>query len=183
LVLLFGGVPAYLLLVLADPIMRALPEMARDIATLGALATVGVDIWLGVRLSLIAVETFAERRFHLTAYWPLTKGRFWYLLAAYFLCFLIVFALSVGFFMVGGLIFALANPDLGAGNLLRRTSVLGLAAVLAILTAGFWLDSTTVFCACQAFAFREIVGQGGSGVFIAAGSGSRSTETRASSTP
>jgi hypothetical protein len=171
LIVLFGGAPAYLLLVLADPLMRAMPTLARDIATLGALATVCVDVWLGVRLSLIAVETVAERRFHLTAYWPLARGRFWYLLSCYFLCFLIFFALTIGFFAVGGLVYWLANPDLGAGNLLRRTSVLGLALLLAVLTAGYWVVSTTIFCACQAFAFRLIIQHGHSDVSIALGDG------------
>ena len=166
LVLVFGGVPAYLLLLLADPLMRALPALARDIATGGALVTVCVDVWLGVRLSLIAVETFAERRFHLTAYWPLTRGRFWYLLSCYFLCFLTVFGLTILFFIVGSLVSALAQPNQGAGGILRRTSVLGLAVMLAILTASFWVVSTTIFCACQAYAFRVIAADGKAGVRI-----------------
>ncbi len=166
LVLVFGGAPAYLLLVLVSPLMQAMPMLARDIATVGALATVCVDIWLGVRLSLIAVETFAERRFHLTAYWPLARGRFWYLLTCYFACFLIVFALSLAFFMIGGVFTWLANPDLGAETLLRRTSVMGLAVTLSVLTAGFWLMSTAVFCACQAYAFGAIVAEGHSDVAI-----------------
>jgi hypothetical protein len=166
LVLLFGGVPAYLLLVLADPLMRALPNLAREIATLGALATVCVDIWLGVRLSLIAVETFAERRFHLSAYWPLAKGRFWYLFFCYFLCFWSVLLLSFLLFFVGGVVTALAQPDAGVGNILRRTSVLGLATMLAVLTASFWVMSTVVLCACQAYAFRAILGAGDGDVTI-----------------
>ncbi len=172
LVLVFGGVPAYLLLVLADPIMRALPELARDIATVGALATVCVDIWLAVRLSLIPVETIAERRFHLTAYWPLASGRFWYLFWCYCLCFVIVMALGLVYVAAGGFIFWLAHPDLGAGNLLRRGGVLGLAAILTALTAGYWLVSTTIFCACQAYAFKVIVADGKGGVAIVA-SGAR----------
>ena len=166
LVLIFGGAPAYLLFVLVSPIMRALPALARDIATLGALVTVCVDIWLGVRLSLIAVETVAERRFHLTAYWPLVKGRFWYLMGCYFLCFLVVFALSIVFFLMGGLVTGLARTDLEVHTLLRRTSVMGLAVALAVLTAAFWLVSSTVFCACQAYAFRAIVSEGKTDVAI-----------------
>jgi hypothetical protein len=166
LILVFGGVPAYLLLVLADPFMRALPDMARGIAKLGALTTVLVDIWLGVRLSLIAVETVAERRFHLTAYWPLARGRFWYLFWSYFLCFLTVFALTILLSVIGGLVWWLAHPDLGGGDWLRKTSLLGLAIVLAALSAGFWLVSSTVFCACQAYAFRVIVADGRAGVTI-----------------
>jgi len=164
LVLAFGSVPAYLLYVLVNPLMRAAPSLARDIAPLGALATVCLDIWLGVRLSLIAVETFAERRFHLTAYWPLTQGRFWYLLLCYFFCFLMFFALTLLVFSLGGLVYQTALEKIGAGDLLRRTSVLGLAGVLAGLTAAFFVLSSTLFCACQAYAFRAILGGGKAGV-------------------
>jgi hypothetical protein len=167
LVLIFGGVPAYLLFVLVNPLMQALPAAARNIATLGAVATVVVDVWLGVRLSLISVETFAERRFHLSAYWPLTRGRYWYLFGCYFLCFLTVFGLSILFFIVGSVVSALAHPDLRPGAWLWRTRVLGLAAVLAVLTASFWVVSSTVFCACQAYAFRAIAQGGKTGVAIA----------------
>jgi hypothetical protein len=167
LVLVFGAAPAYLLFVLADPLMRAMPALAREIAAVGAVATVCVEIWLGVRLSLISVETVAEKRFHLTAYWPLTRGRFWYLFACYFVCFILFFALTVAYFVVGWFVYWVANPDIGAGDLLRRAGVLALAGVLAVLTAGYWLMFTTIFCACQAFAFREILSEGHSDVVIA----------------
>jgi hypothetical protein len=164
LVLAFGSVPAYLLYILVNPLMRAAPSLSRGIAPLGALATVCLDIWLGVRLSLIAVETFAERRFHLTAYWPLTHGRFWYLLTCYFLCFLMFFALTLLVFSLAGFVYEIALAKVGAGDLLRRTSVLGLAGVLAGLTSAFFVLSSTLFCACQAHAFRAILGGGKAGV-------------------
>jgi hypothetical protein len=166
LILVFGGAPAYLLFVLISPLMRAVPALTREMATAGALATVCVDIWLGVRLSLIAVETVAERRFHLTAYWPLAKGRFWYLLLAYFLCFVVVFAMSLLFSVAVGAVTAIAPNVLGEPNLLRRTGVMALAAGLAVVTACFFLASTTVFCACQAYAFRAIAGAGDGDVRI-----------------
>jgi hypothetical protein len=166
LILVFGGAPAYLLLVLADPLMRALPALARDIARVGALLTVCVDVWLGVRLSLIAVETFAERRFHLSAYWPLTRGRFWYLLFCYALCFLMVFGLTTVLFLAGGVLVSLANLDSAAGDLWRRTSVLAIAGLLAVLTSAFLMLSSTIFCACQAHAFRVIAAGGKAGVVI-----------------
>lgn len=167
LVVIFGGAPAYLLLVLFSPFMQALPSLARSIATVGAVATFAVDVWLGVRLSLIAVETFAERRFHLTAYWPLAKGRFWYLLAVYVVCFLILFGVGLAFSTVIGLVMGLAQPDLEVRGLLRRTSLLGLAATLAVLASSFVVICSTLICASQAFAFREIVGDGQSDVAIA----------------
>jgi hypothetical protein len=161
-----GWAPGYLVFILASPIMRAVPTATRDIATVGALITVWIDIWLGVRLSLIAVETFAERRFHLTAYWPVTRGRFWYLLGCYFLLFLVFLTLTILFFAAAGVIYETAVTRIGAGDLLRRGSVLLLAGLLAGLTALFWTVSWTVFCACQAYAFRAIVGEGRDGVTL-----------------
>ncbi len=164
LVLAFGGLPTYLLYLLVSPIMRALPAFTREIATCGALATVCLDVWLGVRLSLIAVETFAERRFHLAAYWPLTRGRFWYLFLCYFLFFLMFFVMTMLFFILGGFLFGIAPAHIASADILQRTSVLGLAGMLAVLTVCFWVVSSTLFCACQAHAFRAIVGHGKAGV-------------------
>ncbi|HEY5072928.1 MAG TPA: hypothetical protein VII63_12955 [Caulobacteraceae bacterium] len=159
LVLVAGGAPAFLLFALVSPLMAAAPTFARDVATLGAVATVWLDIWLAVRLSLIAVETFAEGRFHLTAYWPLTRGRFWYLMASYAICFAIFFLFLIFFGLAGLLLGAVQNAvGLPVGlDLVRRTVLLGLAGFLALLTAGFFVVSTTLFCACQAHAFRAIV--------------------------
>jgi hypothetical protein len=163
-VLAFGGAPAYLLFVIVNPILRAVPQFARDIAPVGALATVCLDIWLGVRLSLIAVETFAERRFHLTAYWPLTRGRFWYLIGCYGICFLFFFVLTLVVFILGEFVFQTATLRIGAGGLLWRASVLALAGILTLLTSGFFVASSTLFCACQAYAYRAVVGAGKAGV-------------------
>jgi hypothetical protein len=60
LILVFGGAPAFLLLTLATPFMQILPDQARIFTLVGATATICVDAWISVRLSLIAVETFAE---------------------------------------------------------------------------------------------------------------------------
>ena len=160
----FGGAPAYLVLILASPLMSAVPALTRYIASGGALVTVWLDVWLGVRLSLIAVETFSERRFHLTSYWPVTGGRFWYLLATYFLFFLILLGVTALSFAGGGVLFEVAVNQVGTGDLLRRGSVLAIAGVLAALTAGSWTLTWTIFCACQAYAFRAIVGEGRDGV-------------------
>ena len=162
--LAFGGAPAYLVFVLASPIMSAVPALTRDIATVGALVTVWLDVWLGVRLSLIAVETFSERRFHLTSYWPVTGGRFWYLLGCYFLFFLIFLGVTMVSVAAGGVLFEVAVNQVGNGDLFRRGSVLAIAGVVAVLTAGSWTLTWTVFCACQAHAFRAIVGEGRDGV-------------------
>jgi hypothetical protein len=160
-VLFLGAVPAFLVFVLVSPLMAAVPAFARDLATIGAVLTVCLDVWLAVRLSLIAVETFAERRFHLTAYWPLTRGRFWNLLASYAVWVLLFFTTLLLFGVAG---FALGAVQSAVGvphgaDPLRRGALLGLAAVLAIMTASFFVMSITLFCACQAYAYRAIVDQ------------------------
>lgn len=49
-------------------------------AVLVGLATVGVSIWLAVRLSLIVPISFAEEKIALKESWVMSKGRFWPLL-------------------------------------------------------------------------------------------------------
>lgn len=157
-----GGAPAYLVFLLATPFMHALPAAAGIIGWIGVLLTVGLDIWLGVRLSLIAVETFSERRFHLTAYWPVTHGRFWYLLAAYFLFFLVFLGLTVIFAPLVGLASRVGEgPSAGFA---QRGGLLVQAGILTALVSLFWALSSTLFYACQARAFRDIVGEGVAGV-------------------
>jgi hypothetical protein len=150
-----GGAPAYLVFVLTTPFLRVLPDA---VAEVGVLVTVWLDVWLGVRLSLIAVETFSERRFHLSAYWPLTRGRFWYLLGCYFLFFLVLLGLMVVSALLTDAVF---NAGLHAGG--GAVSLL-MAGVLTALFSTLWILSATLFCATQAHAFRAIVGGGRAGV-------------------
>lgn len=49
-------------------------------AVLVGLATVGVSIWLAVRLSLVVPISFAEEKIALKESWVMSKGRFWPLL-------------------------------------------------------------------------------------------------------
>lgn len=158
LALVFGGAPTFLLIALFSPLMAAIPAAARDIAEVGAWITVAVEIWLGVRLSLIAVETFDERRFHLSAYWPLTRGRFWYLLGCYAVFFVIMFFVTALFLTMSGFIFQTTFAVGGGGDLWRRGGILGMALVLAILAAGWVMFGQVLFCACQACAYAVIAG-------------------------
>jgi hypothetical protein len=150
-----GYASAWIVFMISTPFLRVLPRAVSDIVGFGLLATVWM--WLGVRLSLIAVETFSERRFHLTAYWPLTRGRFWYLVVCYFLMFLIVLGLSVVSFLAGDTILISGLRLRGYGSLL-------LAGVFAALTAASFCVGWILFCAAQAHAFRAIVGSGRAGV-------------------
>ena len=158
-----GGAPAYGVFVLVNPFMAFLPDAARDIAVIGVLLTVWIDIWLGVRLSLIAVETFSERRFHLTAYWPVTRGRFWYLLVCYFLYFLVLLGLTAVTAPVIGLLSHAAETRAQDG-VAGRGGLLLQAGLLAGAISLYWTVGSTLFYALQAHAFRAIVGEGRDGV-------------------
>jgi hypothetical protein len=159
-----GGPLAYLVFVLASPIMSVVPAAARLIEWGGVVITVCLFVWLGVRLSLIAVETFSEQRFHLTAYWPVTRGRFWYLFLSYFLLFLTLLGLTALFFPAIIILTPTNMTQAAAGDLLRSTSLLLQAGVLAGLISLSWTLSWTLVFACQAHAFRAIVGKGRDGV-------------------
>jgi hypothetical protein len=156
LVLVLGGVPASVLLFLLSPILGAVPTFARYIAIGGAFVTVCLEVWIAVRLSLIAVETFAEKRFHLTAYWPLARGYFWRLLWAY-----VLVALEFGAFLLASLLtvflLGLVSTAIGAPqgtDLLRRAMLLGLAGAFAGFAALLLVIPSTLVSACQAYAFR-----------------------------
>lgn len=157
LLAVFGGAPGFLLVVLASPIMAAVPALARDIGELGAWVTVGLEIWLCVRLSLIAAETFAEHRFHLSAYWPLTGGRFWYLFWCYCIIFVIFVVITVPFVLLSGMFSSVAFVNFGGADLIRRLVLLAVAGLLACITAVYWVSTSVLFFACQAYAYRAIV--------------------------
>ncbi len=152
LVAIFGGVPAAALITLAGPFMAAAPALARQIGVFGAGVTVCLEIWLCVRLSLIAVETFAEHRFHLSAYWPLARGRFWYLL----FCYCIISVIMLVYFTTNEFLFVFASNSVGNGNVFQRVTLLGIAGVMAVLAAGYLLLTIILFCSCQARAYMAI---------------------------
>ncbi|HEY1752666.1 MAG TPA: hypothetical protein VGG29_15520 [Caulobacteraceae bacterium] len=160
LLIVFGGAPAFLLFVLFNPIFAAAPGLNWMIAFVGALTTVCLEIWIAVRFSLAPVETFAEQRFPLAAYWRLTRGSFWRLLASYLLVvleivvFLVIFAL---FGWVVGVVTELAigwqGPDLA-----RRLLLLTLVPVLAVMGAALLVGPSILICGAQAYAYRAIRG-------------------------
>lgn len=149
--------PASLLFYLASP-LSGVPGHAQLIAALGAAATVLLEVWIAVRFSLAPVESFAQRSFPLAAYWSLTRGQFWRLLASYLLVFL-----EVGVFLI---LFAVVGLMLGwtinavsvwqGPDLLRRIALLALVPAAAVLGAALLVAPATLICACQAFAYRAI---------------------------
>lgn len=159
LLLLFGGVPFSALFFLFTPFFAAVPTMAKDIAFVGSIVSVVLEIWVGVRLSLIAAETFAERRFHLSAYWPLARGRFWRLLASYIVVFVCWLPISILIGSIGGVValWALSTVRVDVAlTAMERSTLLGFAALEAVLAGAAAMMLTLLVGACQAYCFRAL---------------------------
>lgn len=159
LMVAFGSAPALVLFVLAKPLLAAAPGLGGWIVDGGALATVCLELWIAVRLSLTAVHTFAEGRFHIVGYWRLTRGYFWRLAASYAIVFVeivaVVLALAVAAILSSWVATMVGAPHgVDAG---RRAILLALALVAALMSAIFFVVPTVIVFACQAFAYREII--------------------------
>jgi hypothetical protein len=156
---LLGGVPAYLLLVLLNPIFEAAPGFSRGTAVVGFLATILIDAWLAVRLSLLPVQTFAARGFPIDDYWAFARGHYWKLLLGYVLVVLEVFAFLLVSLAVLAAFGALAEAAIQwrGGGLTRSVALWVLVVVLAILTAVVFVFPIILVCGCQAYAYRAIV--------------------------
>jgi len=167
---LLGGAPAYLLLVLLNPIFEVAPTFNFWIALAGFVGTMAINIWLAVRLSLAPAQTFAERGFPFRAYWGFARGRFWRVLASYVLVAIEVLAFLVASVVVGLVFGWLAEAAIhwqGAA-LLRRVTLWLLVAVLAFLTAVVWVAPAILICGCQAYLYRAIAAEAGAAPAAAA---------------
>lgn len=154
----FGSLPKDILLLFAKPILKAVPGSEPWVVFLGTAATVCVEAWIGVRLSLAPVHTFAEGRFHVLGYWRLTGGNFWRLLLSYFIValeFVLVFvAVAAGLFIVGQIA---ATLNSGPLTIVSRAGLFALVGVAAFLLAVLFVVPLTLVCACQAVAYAAIV--------------------------
>jgi hypothetical protein len=162
LLTLLGGAPAYLLLVLLNPIFEVAPGFSRLTAMVGFATTILIDFWIAVRLSLMPVQTFAERSFPFDRYWSFTRGYYWRLLVGYVVVFAEVLAFLVAFVIVGIIfgVFATAAIHWRGAGLLRPIALWTLVAILALLTAVAWVVPAVLICGFQAYAYRAIAGAG-----------------------
>src|SRR5262249_51786249 len=87
-----GGVPAYLLLLLLNPIFEVAPGFSKAIAAGGFVATILINAWLAVGLSLPPVQTFPARGFPVDDYWGFARGHYWKPMLSYVLVAAEVFA-------------------------------------------------------------------------------------------
>ena len=154
----FGGLPSLILLLFARPILAAVPGAGPWVVWIGTAATLAIDVWIGVRLSLAPVHTFAEGRFHILGYWRLTEGNFRRLLQSYLLLALQIIAVFVvgflGLFLIGQAATAIASGHL---NFWSRSLLFAMVGVAALLLAILFVIPLTLVCACQALAYAAIV--------------------------
>ena len=158
LLIVFGGAPACLLFVLFNPIFAAAPGLNWFIAFVGAVTTVCIEIWIAVRFSLAPVETFAEERFPLAAYWSLTRGSFWRVFATYLLVVAEIIAFLILFAVIGwvvGVATAL-TLDWHGPDLMRRLLLLALVPVLALMGAALLVGPSVLINGAQAYVYRAI---------------------------
>jgi hypothetical protein len=158
LLVLFGGAPAFLLFVLFNPIFAAAPGLNWIIAFIGAVATVCLEIWIAVRFSLASVETFAEERFPIAAYWRFTRGSFWRLFATYLLVVAEIIAFLLMFAILGWVV-GVATEGVRAWHgpdLARRLALLALVPVLALMGAALLVGPSVLICGCQAYVYKAI---------------------------
>jgi hypothetical protein len=156
--LAFGSLPSLILLLFAKPILAAVPGSGPWVVWIGTAATLCIDIWIGVRLSLAPVHTFAEGRFHILGYWRLTHGNFWRLLRSYLylaIQIVVVFIIAfLGLFVIGQIATTVAAGHL---NFWSRSLLFGMVAAAALLLAILFVIPLTLVCACQALAYAAIV--------------------------
>ena len=154
-----GAVLAGALFLMFTPLLATQTPVTRYVAVIGSLLTGCLGAWLGVRLSLIAVETFAERRFHLTAYWPLARGRFWRVLASYSI---IVSQMIVATGAIALLGFLILNAFFSVQrlpanlDLFRRALIFAIAGAEAVLGGAVFMLPSILIGACQAYVFRAL---------------------------
>ena len=161
LIVALGSVPAAILLyVLFEPVLAVMPAFGKYTVAGGTLVTVVLEGWMALRLSLSAVHTFAEGRFHFLGYWQLTRGWAWTLFSIYFLVGLEILVVIAVIFGLAIPLIGLATSALGAPvgpDLLRRILLLSLALTTAFILAVLFVVPIIIFCASQAYAYRHIV--------------------------
>jgi len=128
------------------------------------IAFIAVAIFIGVRLSLAAPKTFAEKKISLFGAWRLTKGEFWPLLGCYVLAWVIGIVVS----LLGSAISMVGFVIVGEGNSFDQIFSPDMSSLAAYFTAGrivtlliaslFSALAYAIFVAPAAAAYRDIAG-------------------------
>ena len=122
------------------------------IAFLGGLAVIGLSMWVGVRLSLLSPQTFAEGRINVRESWVLTHGHFWGLLGMFVLNLLMALGATMAMSLVGGVLTGLIAL-IGGGS--KLFVILGLLVNLLIAPLIVTVQ-TVILTAGPARAYRQL---------------------------
>ncbi len=122
------------------------------IAFLGGLAVIGLSMWVGVRLSLLSPQTFAEGRINVRESWVLTHGHFWGLLGMFVLNLLMALGATMAMTLVGGLLTGVIAL-IGGGT--KLFVILGLLVNLLIAPLIVTVQ-TVILTAGPARAYRQL---------------------------
>lgn len=143
---LLGVGPFLLVWLLTQPVLLVVAAPIQLVVAGGAIATVCLEAWIAVRLSLAPVYTFDTHRYHLVSYWDITQTHFWRLCLSYLLV-----AVQMGGIFLMYFVITTGIHSLVTAFPLQVEIVNDLLAVMMSLLA--W----TVFCTCQAAAYKAIM--------------------------
>ncbi|WP_298331452.1 hypothetical protein [Asticcacaulis sp.] len=100
-VMMLSIVPLMILNGLLSLIAQAVAKaLVPTVSSLVALAATLLNVWLAVRLSMVGVQSFDEKRLNLLGSLVLTRGRFWTLLGGFGLAFALVLLVGVLFYVI-----------------------------------------------------------------------------------
>jgi len=143
---LLGVAPAILVWVLTQPVLLVMPTSLQWVVLGGTLATVCLEIWIAVRLSLAPVYTFDTHHYHLVSYWDITQTHFWRLA----LCYVAVAVQMAGLYLgVSSIVWVLQG--------LQGAHPLAAEIIADLLKAVAFVLAWTIYCAAQAAAYKAIL--------------------------
>lgn len=100
-VMMLSIVPLMILNGLLSLIAQAVAKaLVPTVGSLVALAATLLNVWLAVRLSMVGVQSFDEKRLNLLGSLVLTRGRFWTLLGGFAVVFGLVLFVGILFYVI-----------------------------------------------------------------------------------
>jgi len=147
-----------LLMAVVSAVAGSFVTMMGGLLTLAVIAAV---IWVLVRLSLAGAITFSERRIQVWASWGLTRGRFWPLVGAYLLAFLLwlllILVMRIGFGVLGFVVSHMSGVNFSHPDPASADPLIFLAFLVTSAGTALILTCSTVFLtAPPAEAYREL---------------------------
>ncbi|RRN62102.1 hypothetical protein [Caulobacter sp. 602-1] len=128
-------------------------------ATLGALAVIGLSLWVAVRLSLLGPHAFSHHHIDIREAWVQTHGQFLRLLGMYVLAIVLAALVSVIGTTVSSIIGNVLSGgvDTGAGDVVASHPRLILMLLANLLLAPIFLTlQTVILVAAPARAFAQL---------------------------